>query len=93
MKRYTFASEYLDTENFLKPDTLVKATFSLPAEGSYILEIVREDGIAHANIPLTRGRVWSILDPLTDEQTRTIRKDKNTVMNATFRSINTLRMK
>ncbi len=59
--------------------------------GTYLLEIVREDGIAFANIPITNGNAWPVIDPISDEQISKIRTDKTLVVSSTLSRINTIR--
>jgi len=60
-------------------------------DGNYILELVRNDGIAYANIVIPRGNIWSIIDPLTDLEIRTVRKNTDIVRQSILLEINTLR--
>jgi rare lipoprotein A len=91
VKQYTFDQIFLSSDMYLKPGISVNASFPLPIEGSYILEIVRQDGIAYANIPLSKGKIWNILDPLTDLQIRTLRKNRNAIIASTFLDIGNIR--
>lgn len=72
---------------------MINFSVSLPKEGSYILEIVRQDGIAHVNVPLIRGNIWSIIDIVNDQKTRIIRKNTAIVQSFVLESINNLRKK
>ena len=70
---------------------MVAGNLTLDTVGTYLLEIVREDGIAFANIPMTRGNAWPVIDPLTDEQISKIRSDRSLVIRSTVDRINTIR--
>ena len=65
----------------------------MESEGTYLLEIVREDGIAFANLPITRGNAWPVVDPLTEKQISEIRTDSQLVIASTVNRINEIRRK
>ncbi len=93
VKEYTFAPEYIGNEKYPKQGISINLRLPLSQDGNYILELVRQDGIAYANIPLPRGNIWSIIDPLTDAQIRTIRKNPDIVRVSVLDEINSLRKK
>lgn len=92
VKEYTFLKEFVDSSDLLIPGKSIKVTFPFALDGSYQIELVREDGIAYVNTSLTRGTVWSLLSPFSDEVLRTIRKSTAIVIQDTLKKINTLRM-
>ena len=92
VKEYTFSKEFVDSSDLLIPGKSIKVTFPFTLDGSYQIELVREDGIAYVNTSLTRGTVWSLLSPFSDEVLRTIRKSTTIVIQDTLKKINTLRM-
>lgn len=91
VKEYPFESKYIASDTFLLSGSSITIPLPLTQDGTYILEIVQQDGIAYANIPLRRGNVWSILEPYTEYEAQTIRKNKNTVLYGTLSAINLLR--
>lgn len=54
VKEYTFHSEYIGSDKYLKQGATINIQLSLPQEGNFMLEIVRQDGIAYVNIPIAR---------------------------------------
>lgn len=93
VKEYSFSSEQISSDGYLMQGVLVNLRLPLSEDGNYILELVRNDGIAYANIMIPRGNVWAIIDPLTDTEIRTIRKNPDTVRQSILFEINTLRKK
>ncbi len=91
VKEYTFHSEYIGSDKYLKQGATINIQLSLPQEGNFMLEIVRQDGIAYVNIPIARWNIWSIIDPLADIQIRTIRKNVDSVRASILDEINILR--
>ncbi len=91
VKEYTFPSEYIWNDKYLKQGVTINIKLSLPQEGNFMLEIVRQDGIAYVNIPIARWNIWSIIDPLADIQIRTIRKNVDIVRASILDEINILR--
>ena len=91
VKEISFPSAQLAPDGYLLPWILVTGNLTLDTVGTYLLEIVREDGIAFANIPMTRGNAWPVIDPLTDEQISKIRSDRTLVIRSTVDRINTIR--
>jgi hypothetical protein len=50
-----------------------------------------KNGYAYFNLPLSQGTVWSIIDPLTENEIETIRTDTNIVNDSLIARLNTLR--
>jgi rare lipoprotein A len=91
VKEISFPKSSLDRDGFLLPGIIMSGSLNLDTIWTYLLEIVREDGIAFANIPITRGNAWPVIDPLTEKQISEIRSDSNLVVRSTIDRINTLR--
>lgn len=91
VKEVSFPKSDINTDGFLLPGIIINGNITLDSVGTYLLEIVREDGIAFANIPITRGQAWPIIDPLSDKQVSEIRNDSALVITSTVDRINTLR--
>jgi uncharacterized protein YkwD len=90
---YTFAPEHIGKDKYLKNNITINLKIPLMESGNSILEFVWQDGTAYLNIPLSRGNVWSIIDPLSEDQIKTIQKNKNIVQSAILEAINRIRKK
>ena len=93
VKEYKFDSALVGSDSLLKQGSSVQIKIPLSVEWSYILELVQQNGIAYVNIPMNRGNIWPIIEPLSDIQIRTIRKNGTIVRSDTLESINEVRKK
>ncbi|GAB0174887.1 MAG: hypothetical protein HHAS10_07660 [Candidatus Altimarinota bacterium] len=91
VKEMAFPKSYIGDDGFLRSGFLVSSVFRLDGEGTYLLEIVREDGIAFANISVTKGNAWPVVEMLSDKQISQIRDDRAQVIVSTVNRINDLR--
>lgn len=93
VKEYVYDAKYIDPDGYLKKSTVIQIRTPLSVEWSYMLEVVKQDGIAYINTPLYRWRVWSIIKPLTDASIRTISKNIASVRQSNLERLNFLRTK
>ena len=77
---YHFPKDLVDEAGNLIPGKRISIPFEARIPGNYLVEVVAEDGLAYINTPFTRGNVWSIIQPLTQLQITTIRKNKDTAI-------------
>ena len=91
VKEISFSRSYLSGDGFLKQGMMMSGSIVLDTVGTYMLEIVREDGIAYAYIPITYGNAWPIIDVLTPSEISTLRTDSPLVKRSTIDRINVLR--
>ncbi len=68
-------------------------SLSLPTvdNGTYMIEIVKDDGTAYVNLPITRGMVWNIIQPYTKESIKNIRKNSDSIKKYAISRINSIR--
>jgi uncharacterized protein YkwD len=59
--------------------------------GIYKIETVRSNGIAYFNLPISKNKFWSLVDPITQSQKTTLRDDKKTIDKGIIRKINVIR--
>lgn len=91
-EEYHFPKNLVDEAGNLIPGKRINIPFEARTPGNYFVEVVAEDGLAYINTPFTRGNVWSIIQPLTEVQITTIRRNKDTVKSSIATRINTLRL-
>jgi archaellum component FlaF (FlaF/FlaG flagellin family) len=80
------------SDGLLIPGKSLKISLPLTQDGVYRIELVRADGLAYVNTTITRGKVWSLIQPLSEAETTTLRKNIDTIMTSTTKKINTLRL-
>jgi uncharacterized protein YkwD len=88
---YVFARSLQSSDGYLKPGITLKGSLPLLEEWIYLLEIVREDGVAHANTTLARWAVWPVLTAIPEVQVRSIRTDTTLIRRENLSRLNTLR--
>jgi len=88
---YTFPKNYIGTDGYLKTGILIKQSFPIPEAGVYKIETVQYNGLAYFNLPISRIPFWSIKAPITEDQKKTLRNNKNQIARDTIVSINALR--
>jgi hypothetical protein len=76
---------------FLKWGIPVTGSLNMDQVWTYLFEIVREDGIAYVNIPITRWAVWPLLDPIPEDQVSTVRQNTKIIIESILSRINTIR--
>jgi hypothetical protein len=91
VNKYTFALEHTDGKGFLIPKKEINFRFPMNSDGTYLLELLREDGTAYVNMPLFRGRVWPVIDVFTKEQMNLVISDRKKVINDVLTRLNILR--
>jgi uncharacterized protein YkwD len=91
VKELSFSSSLITTDGYLKKWIFVKESVTLDRDGVYMLEIVREDWVAHVNKPIIKWVVWPILPALRDDEMTTIRREKQEVIASTYTKINLVR--
>lgn len=86
----SLSSGVVDGDGYLKPQIPVTGSIRL-SEGVTLFEVVREDGLAYANIPLIFGNVWSIIPKTPREITGIIRTDTAQIQEETLLRVNEVR--
>ncbi|MBX9808901.1 carboxypeptidase-like regulatory domain-containing protein, partial [Candidatus Gracilibacteria bacterium] len=93
VNKFKFDQVYIDNSGFLKTGIRIQQSFAIPNNGVYKIETVRSNGLAYFNIPVSKNTFWSIVAPLSEKQTTTLRSDKRVVDRSVLKSINIIRSK
>lgn len=59
--------------------------------GVYKIETVRSNGIAYFNLPISKNKFWSIVEPMTYLQKTTLRNEKDSIDKNILKKINVMR--
>jgi uncharacterized protein YkwD len=89
--KYTFPASLIWTNGFLRTNVLIKQNFPMTEAGVYKIETVRSSGIAYFNLPISKNKFWSIVEPMTYLQKTTLRNDKDTIDKNILKKINVIR--
>ncbi len=89
--KYTFPSSVVDTNWFLRTNILIRQNFPMLESGVYKIEAVRSNGVAYFNLPISKNQFWSIIDPMTDIQKRTLRDNSTVIDTSITNRINNMR--
>lgn len=89
--KYTFPASLIWTNGFLRTNVLIKQNFPMTEAGVYKIETVRSSGIAYFNLPISKNKFWSIVEPMTYLQKTTLRNDKDSIDKNILKKINVMR--
>lgn len=91
VEEHFFDTSFIDKDGFLFPKKRIKVPLSLSQTGVSLLEILKDDGTAYVNIPVSPENGWSVLPKIEDAKIRNIVSDVSTVRSELIKNVNTLR--
>lgn len=89
--KYTFPASLIWTNGFLRTNVLIKQNFPMTEAGVYKIETVRSNGIAYFNLPISKNKFWSIVEPMTYLEKTTLRTNKDSIDKNILKKINVMR--
>lgn len=89
--KYTFPTNFIDTNWFLRTNVTIRQNFPMTESGVYKIETVRSNGIAYFNLPISKSQFWSIVESISESQKMTLKSDKKVIEKDILARVNAIR--